>query len=235
MFVSPSQVLPVTPPPFSRGSSSRRYSRNVSRPALFQFPSTSTSGPPRAGPPSPERDFGQLLGSTLGSPFLTTTDLPDISEVDLDLVDGALSAVPRSFTVTRPTSPVPTMDFSMVSRPNSTMYDDFLGTTPSYFATPNRRGFYSGTSYGPISGSPPNALKNIFPRLWDALSPPGRKGKGKTRNGHNFDFEGYSYGDLPPLDGEEGELIDDEACLIEVLDVRAVTGIGEFRKSISVF
>ena len=119
----------------------------------------------------------------------------------------------------------------MVSRPNSTMYDDFLSAAhnSSFFATPNRRGLYSSNSYGPTSGSPPNGLKNILPRLWDALSSPGRRGKGKaSRNDSTFDLEGYSYEDLPPLDGEEGELIDDEACLIELTDVRAVTGIGEF-------
>lgn len=33
-----------------------------------------------------------------------------------------------------------------------------------------------------------------------------------------------SFADLPPLDGEEGELIDDEACFI---DAMAVSGIGE--------
>lgn len=33
------------------------------------------------------------------------------------------------------------------------------------------------------------------------------------------------YANLEPLDGEEGELIDDEACFI---DVRAVTGLGEY-------
>lgn len=32
------------------------------------------------------------------------------------------------------------------------------------------------------------------------------------------------YMTMPPLDGEEGELIDDEACFI---DVRAVTGVGK--------
>lgn len=37
---------------------------------------------------------------------------------------------------------------------------------------------------------------------------------------------GYiDWANLPPLDGEEGELIDDEAC---VIDVRAVTGLGEY-------
>ena len=50
----------------------------------------------------------------------------------------------------------------------------------------------------------------------------------------SVNFDASSYGDLPPLDGEEGELIDDEACLIDVLDVRAVTGIGEFSFELSV-
>ena len=36
--------------------------------------------------------------------------------------------------------------------------------------------------------------------------------------------ESINYLELPPLDGEEGELIDDEACFI---DIRAITGIGE--------
>lgn len=61
------------------------------------------------------------------------------------------------------------------------------------------------------------------------------KSKSKTKAGGLFTFrngsssrqelsEYINYSELPPLDGEEGELIDDEACFI---DVRAVTGIGE--------
>lgn len=47
-----------------------------------------------------------------------------------------------------------------------------------------------------------------------------------TRNGSRGELSEYiNYSELPPLDGEEGELIDDEACFI---DVRAVTGIGGF-------
>lgn len=38
--------------------------------------------------------------------------------------------------------------------------------------------------------------------------------------------EPVDYLNMQPLDGEEGELIDDEACFI---DVRAVTGIGMSR------
>jgi len=110
------------------------------------------------------------------------------------------------------------------------MYDDFFNsaTNSSFFNTSTRRGLHTSYGYGLGSGSSPSGLKNILPRLWDALSSPGRKGKSKAkRNDSSCYFEGYSYEDVPPLDGEEGELIDDEACLIEVTDVVAVTGIGE--------
>lgn len=225
-------MAPATPPPLSEGSSSRRYSRNASnRPTLFGFPSTSTQ-PININIESttPDREFGHLLGSSLGSPFLTTTELelPAAHDhvIDLDHIDGALQSVPRSFTVTRPPSPVSTMNFSMVSHPGQ---DDYYYSSLS---TP-RKGLYvvhgQGSGSGYSSGSSPNnGLKTILPRLWDVLSSPGRKGKGKLKGGvTSFDFNGFSYEDLPPLDGEEGELIDDEACLIDVLDVRAVTGIGE--------
>ncbi|KAG5652405.1 hypothetical protein H0H81_005099 [Sphagnurus paluster] len=52
--------------------------------------------------------FSQLLTTVLGSPFLTTTDLPE-------LVDGAPVFVPHDQTVTRPPSPTPTVDSSSFS------------------------------------------------------------------------------------------------------------------------
>jgi hypothetical protein len=101
-----------------------------------------------------DSDFTRLLDSVLGSPFLTTHDLPD-----LDVVDGSFQAVPLSLAVTRPSSP---------------------DIAPHQFARP--RGF--------------------IPRLWDVL----RRSKHKSR----------FIGDGQPLDGEEGELIDDEACFIDL-------------------
>lgn len=117
--------------------------------------------------------------------------------------------------------------------------------------------------------SPSNPLRTILPRIWEALSAPGKslfpivtspsscpissvaapcclstrqlstnsgtfprwKGKGKaksiTPDWESEDSDGHliDYSELAPLDGEEGELIDDEACFI---DIRAVTGVGEF-------
>jgi len=101
-----------------------------------------------------DSDFNRLLDSVLGSPFLTTHDLPD-----LDVVDGSFQAVSPSLAVTRPSSP------EVVNH-----------------NLPRPRGF--------------------LPRLWDAL----RRSKHKSSR---FIDDGQ------PLDGEEGELIDDEACFID--------------------
>jgi len=102
-----------------------------------------------------DSDFNRLLDSVLGSPFLTTHDLPD-----LDVVDGSFQAVPPSLAVTRP-------------------------------STPDVANQHSARPRGLIS------------RLWDAL----RRSRHKPSR--------YIY-DGEPLDGEEGELIDDEACFIDI-------------------
>ncbi|KAF7978763.1 hypothetical protein HWV62_44794 [Athelia sp. TMB] len=220
----------VTPPNSFRQL--RRYPKTPRGPrsTLFQLQASSSANHVQSAfndTTIPAQDFAQLLGSNLGSPFLTIASLPppDSSEMYLDMIDGALGAVPHAFTVTRPPSPVPTMDFSMVSNPGEVTHDEYY-PRGSIYATPPKRTYSSGSN-GTLSGSPPNGLKNILPRLWDAISsPPSKKGKGRAGKG-DFSFEeGYSYEDLPPLDGEEGELIDDEACLIDQSDnVIAVTGI----------
>ena len=101
-----------------------------------------------------DSDFTRLLDSVLGSPFLTTSELPDP-----DVVDGSFQVVPPFLAVTRPSSP------DMVN--------------PTF---PRPRGF--------------------IPRFWDAI----RRSKHKSSR---FIYDGQ------PLDGEEGELIDDEACFID--------------------
>ena len=127
-----------------------------------------------------------------------------------------------------------------------------------------------GTSDDAGRESPSNPLRTILPRIWEALSSPGKslfpnitsptychltsvaapcpastqqssahhgtfprwKGKGRakpvTPDWESEDTESLfiDYSELAPLDGEEGELIDDEACFI---DIRAVTGVGELR------
>ena len=215
--------------------------------------------------------FSHLLNTPLGSPFLTTTDV-DLglgTDPDLDLVDGTTHVVPRTHTITRPSSPAPTADFSIIDvdpddeearYPYRYTYQGYhggrsggYGRSVSSLGAFGRRGSYSlGNPILGMGGSNSGAtpLKSIFPRIWDALSSPGRNFtpspsppstptppsrynthcKGKAPS---FDYQVYTpagyidYSDLPPLDGEEGELIaiDDEACFI---NVTAVTGIGEF-------
>jgi hypothetical protein len=59
-------------------------------------------------------------------------------------------------------------------------------------------------------------FRSLLPRIWDVISAsPPRPSYLKQ----------IDYAQLPPLDGEEGELIDDEACFF-CPPVRAVTGIG---------
>lgn len=154
---------------------------------------------------SSQPGFSQLFNTTLGSPFLTTSDLP-YSE----FVDGAPLAVPHAHTITRPSSPTPTVDSSSFS---------FVQFDPD--------------SLTPMNRSP---FKNILPRIWDVLSPPRSPynsytysyGLQRTRTKCCDNF--FDYNETEPLDGEEGELItiDDEACFFidSYYGSRAVTGIG---------
>ncbi|KAF8892895.1 WD40-repeat-containing domain protein [Infundibulicybe gibba] len=190
----------TTTPNRTRPSSRRSISYNGAFTGLRQ-PSQFYSPPPN----NPR--FSRLLNTVLGSPFITTSD-PDQLAPELDLVDGAPNVVHRAYTVTRPSSPAPTADFSIIGQ-------DELDDVSSPYTT--------------AGGSP---FRSLLPRLWDVLSSPGRspsprpslsssrKGKVKIIDRDTNSY--INYCDLPPLDGEEGELIDDEACFI---DARAVTGI----------
>lgn len=214
--------------------------------------------------------FSRLLTSVLGSPFLTTSDLPfmdDLSSLhnhddddDLETVDGTFIAVPRNYTVTRPPSPAPSFRTETYSIVNWTdQYDVFsVQDKPSVSDSTPRCNFALRSSFlsGPTPGSstfrhftppatPYNSLRfpsphgfkssrslNLLPKLWDAIreSSPNKKGKRRMDLTASIwaELEGDSfidYASLPPLDGEEGELIDDEACFI---DVRAVTGVGKY-------
>ncbi|KAI0058349.1 WD40 repeat-like protein [Artomyces pyxidatus] len=153
------------------------------------------------------------------------------SDLDLDIVDGALSAVPHSFTITRPSSPSPSMDFSIISPPSpgpdhNNFSDIFAfssrgpsSSSASFFPSATRhRRFHTvhSSSYALPQISSSKSMRALFPRIWDALSSPARKGKGKGFYGEPYTLGAdCSYADLQPLDGEEGELIDDEACFMD--------------------
>lgn len=160
-----------------------------------------------ATPPNSTVRFSRLLTSVLGSPFLTTVDIASLPP-HLDLVDGDDTAVPRADTVTRPPSPeggeFGLYGFEVVQRED-------------------------GEADWPFKRSP---FRSLLPRLWDVLSAsPPRRQSPFSYNYSNSSIwvpKPIDYTQLPPLDGEEGELIDDEACFF-CPPVRAVTGIGEPR------
>lgn len=208
--------------------------------------------------------FNRLLSSVLGSPFITTSDLPpsDLSlirrleaGVDIEHVDGLLATVPRGETVTRPASPTPSFATDTYSLINWSENSDWASSQPrpsfsdatpscSFLSSASRRSVpyaypYASapTPFNSVRMSSSNSLKgsrnlNLLPRLWEVLreSSPVKKGKRRldiasAELWSEFGGNGYiDYANLPPLDGEEGELIDDEACFI---DIRAVTGLGE--------
>ncbi|GLB39920.1 putative WD40 repeat-like protein [Lyophyllum shimeji] len=175
-----------------------------------------TTTPTRHRRHSSHPGFSHLLTTVLGSPFLTTADLPE-------LVDGAPVFVPHNQTITRPSSPTPTVGSSSFS------FIQFDPDNPNA-SSPNR---------------PP--LKSILPRIWDVLTPSRSLTLPPTTSpfsyGGNYgSFKGHAkpryfdddsrfidYSELAPLDGEEGELIaiDDEACFFidPAFGSRAVTGI----------
>jgi F-box and WD-40 domain protein 1/11 len=139
----------------------------------------------------------------LGSPFLTTTDLVSLPP-HLDLVDGDDTAVPHADTITRPPSPEGLYGFEVVHHEDG------------------------GEDDWPFRRSSP--FRSLLPRIWDVLSssPPRRQSSPLIYNYSTSSIwaqKQIDYAQLPPLDGEEGELIDDEACFF-CPPIRAVTGIG---------
>jgi len=84
-----------------------------------------------------------------------------------------------------------------------------------FFPSPSKKASDSSPTLT-VTLSPSKALgKRILPRLWTALSSPSRetairfKRRGKGKEIDHGDFSDY------PLDGEEGELID-EACFVDI-------------------
>ncbi|THG92579.1 hypothetical protein EW145_g8667, partial [Phellinidium pouzarii] len=151
------------------------------------------------------------------------------------MVDGTFTAVPIAQTITRPPSPAPTADFSFVSPPSPMsfvhvlppahvpggLYDVFSSPTSGPEGTPNCTLFVS-PARGAMGGGgfsvrrSPRLSKAALGRIWGALSSPARRSRTKSRSV----FDGL------PLDGEEGELID-EACFIAT---RPTYGMGAHRR-----
>jgi hypothetical protein len=184
------------------------------------------------------------------SPSLTSTPYPsglflrndDDSSDDFDIIDGSPLSVRHNLTVTRPSSPSASLDFSIVSPPspspdrNSYPFESRHGRSQLNLFPQHWSGFSSRDKrYNTAPGSPSSyrvplssdgnrtppigkSMKRLLPRLWVALSSPSRKGRRKADRRKLYALpSNISYADLQPLDGEEGELID-EACFVEPYD-----------------
>lgn len=205
--------------------------------------------------------FSRTYRSGLGSPFLTTSDLPPDGESphngpssssrmlendELEQVDGAFAAVPRALTVTRPPSPTPSFRTESYSIINwNPEYPSAYAASEEgapYCLPPGRRtvsGYYAFAGPSPLK--PSRSLTLGIARIWDALreGSPGKKNKrrpslpsvsvwrdGLVTEDEDGIREFIDYLNMPPLDGEEGELIDDEACFINVTRITGTDIVG---------
>lgn len=179
-----------------------------------------------------------LTTASYPSSFLPGDDSDDD---DFDIIDGSSFSVQRAMTITRPPSPTLSFDFSIISPPspspdrNSFPSAFRLGGSQSHLFSPHwPRSSTRDKRYNTIHGSPSSyrailtsshrtpqtgkSMKCLIPRLWGALSSPTRKGRRKASRWKAYTLpSNISYADLQPLDGEEGELID-EACYVDAHD-----------------
>ena len=241
---SSSEFAPYSLRSTSNGMHRRHHhSQSVANMLNMNNASGSTSGT-RQPPPR----ISKLLSAVLGAPITPTQHTgADTHEEEAVMVDGTFSSVPVSQTVTRPPSPTPTADFSIISPPSPTSfvhilppsfaqagmegnYDVFASPTSgpegtptcTFFVSPSRPSQGAGHSqtYGPsasssVRKSPSRIGRATLGKIWNVLSSPSKRTRFRTR------LHADIYNDLP-LDGEEGELID-EACYIAA---SSTTGMG---------
>lgn len=173
--------------PFGHRRTASSSTLSFGRHLPFQRSTTPTATPPSITDPR----FSRLFASPLGSPFLTTSDLPFQNEPESMEVDEEGSQQ-------RPASPTPTSDFSMIDVEPDDMDAPFIPggypTHPSRFRSSHmstlnlNRSRHLGQRGGSISwaalpsfssnrdlSSPSqHSLRNLLPRLWDVLSSPAR-------------------------------------------------------------
>lgn len=142
-----------------------------------------------------------------------------------------------SLRFSSPPSPSPSLDYSIVSPPSPgpdrdpALYASHSGRSQPYLCLTQSASSSSrdnrcyntlhGTTRAPAGNRAPQtgkSMKLLLPRIWGALSSPTRKARRQTARRKPYALpSNISYADLQPLDGEEGELID-EACYIDRYD-----------------
>ncbi|KAH8986931.1 WD40 repeat-like protein [Lactarius hatsudake] len=129
---------------------------------------------------------------------------------DFDFIDGTPLSVQHAMTVTRPPSPSFSFDFSIVSPPSP-------GPDRNSFPSlPHSRHASSQTSLPSLRWLGTSAGDKRYNAIQDYRTS-GRR-KANRRKAYTAIPSNISYADLQPLDGEEGELID-EACYVDSGDV----------------
>ncbi|KAF8583454.1 WD40 repeat-like protein [Ramaria rubella] len=171
--------------------------------------------------------LSKLLGTVLGSPFANSSTVTAV---------GQPNRINMEDIPSRSVSPTPSVDYTLVSVPSvfntpqrysmplppgsiRTVTPENIATCSSrsmFFTSPSKKSFDHFVSLSAPPSPSKSSSKRILPRLWTAISSPSketgirfmRKSKGKAVCYGSFD----DY----PLDGEEGELVDDEACFVDV-------------------
>ncbi|PPQ66435.1 hypothetical protein CVT24_007201 [Panaeolus cyanescens] len=171
--------------PFAHRRTASSSTLSFGRHLPFQRSTTPTATPPNGTDPR----FSRLFTSPLGSPFLTTSDLPHYNEPEPMVLDDDNSQQ-------RAGSPTPTADFSMIEPDdvdglyipggypvNQSRFRSAHMSTLNLSRSrhPGQRGgsiswaaLPSFSSSRDLSSHSHHSLRNLLPRLWDVLSSPAR-------------------------------------------------------------
>lgn len=138
-------------------------------------------------------------------------------------VDKFSLMIPGAFIETRPPSPALSDSYSLLSPPTGDDEEALRQTCELYESMRQTPNFDEVPTCSPFANHrSPSKSRQRMRKFWNVVKSPEssmrrRKGKQKALVDE--------YGNLLPLDGEEGELIDDEACYVEA--VYSVSGMGE--------
>ncbi len=184
--------------------------------------------------------LGKLLQSVLHSPLLLQHD-SGYQPTPLPTVDNRRNALvldPSEVEIPPP-SPAQSDDssvYSLLSPPSPTAYQALITTSspektakrlPFFPSSPNRRRERSEDYLSsPQDTSTKSTAKALFPRLKSALIPSGKQTRRMLRKKHRPEIP-YEVTD-EPLDGEEGELIEDEGCYIDVCVKSCIGALPSF-------
>ena len=128
----------------------------------------------------------------------------------------ALSVSSSRFSLVTPPPPGAWIDQDPYPSSSNSSDGQAFGSTRSFFSSPKSKEQIPTTS-GTIGSQ--KSTRGLLPRIWDAISTPPRETMQRTklrRRAKSRSRAVFPPTEAGPLDGEEGELIDDEACFVEL-------------------